>query len=348
MMRPNWHSGLFLAISLLAASPASAAVVAEITDPVDDGAVFEDAFRTFPSVANGNTTSTITASDGNKVLALYYPNYSGSNFTNGYVWDLAISNYTDALGTTGSLQNGWVVRQSAWLAMDPNDPLLNEGTWTESFKFEFARSFGGQGGAEYFDTGSLIPVKFTPYNCDIGAGTCGSPGDGFQISTTQWTQISMQYEIDDLDFTGFLEDLVEARPVLFLGDYTTGEQKQGTLFIDNIVVEVFADLASANATSLPANEPGGIPDGSTGRAGDFNGDGDVNGDDFLIWQRGESPNGAGLADLAHWQTNYGAAATAARPVPEPAAALLAACAGGLLLWRRPCRTRRANRFANSR
>lgn len=333
-MRRRMNSGYFIvAMLFLLPGPADAAIVGENTDPVDDGAAFEDAFRTFPSLSNGASTATLTAPDGNKVLAFTYPYYDGSNFTNGYVWDLNVNHYSEALGATGSLQNGWVVRQSAWLAMDPNDPLLNVGTWTESFKFEFARNYGGQGGAEYFDTGSLIPVHFTPNLCDISAGTCANPGDGYQISTTQWTQISMQYEIDDLDFSGALEDLVEARPVLFLGDYSSGEAKQGTLFVDNIVVEVFADLASANATPLPSNQPGGIPDGSS-VAGDFDGDGDVDGPDYLKWQRGESPNPLSPTDLAEWQTNYGTPVIAATAVPEPGAAVLTLVALGLLAHRR--------------
>jgi fibronectin-binding autotransporter adhesin len=57
--------------------------------------------------------------------------------------------------------------------------------------------------------------------------------------------------------------------------------------------------------------------------GDFDNDGDVDGRDFLIWQRGGSPNGATAGDLAQWQANYGttpltAAVTASSTaVPEP-------------------------------
>lgn len=39
------------------------------------------------------------------------------------------------------------------------------------------------------------------------------------------------------------------------------------------------------------------------------GDGDVDGRDFLIWQRGGSPSaadGVSSSDLAIWQSNYGA------------------------------------------
>lgn len=60
-----------------------------------------------------------------------------------------------------------------------------------------------------------------------------------------------------------------------------------------------------------------------GMAGDFDGDGDVDGRDFLVWQRNPS-----VGDLADWQMNYGvnslnATSTA---VPEPAAWLLASLA----------------------
>ena len=74
--------------------------------------------------------------------------------------------------------------------------------------------------------------------------------------------------------------------------------------------------------------------------GDFDNDGDVDGRDFLRWQRGGSPNPRSAGDLAAWQTNYGAgglvAATVA--VPEPSAILLSALAlGALGFCRKPNR-----------
>ena len=52
--------------------------------------------------------------------------------------------------------------------------------------------------------------------------------------------------------------------------------------------------------------------------GDFDFDGDVDGNDFLIWQRGGSPNGINSGDLADWQAGYGAPITAtSAAVPEP-------------------------------
>ncbi|QDT75206.1 hypothetical protein [Lacipirellula limnantheis] len=78
---------------------------------------------------------------------------------------------------------------------------------------------------------------------------------------------------------------------------------------------------------------------STGTAGDFDNDGDVDGADFLVWQRGGSPSPLSPADLATWKANFGASATvnvgaAVGAVPEPtalASAMVALC--GLGLWR---------------
>ena len=54
--------------------------------------------------------------------------------------------------------------------------------------------------------------------------------------------------------------------------------------------------------------------------GDFDGDGDVDGDDFLRWQR----TGGTASELAQWQANYGTTATEANnlAVPEPPSSLL--------------------------
>lgn len=55
--------------------------------------------------------------------------------------------------------------------------------------------------------------------------------------------------------------------------------------------------------------------------GDFDGDGDTDGFDFLEWQRGESPDPLSQSDLNDWEANYGAVASltvAAAAVPEPA------------------------------
>ena len=58
--------------------------------------------------------------------------------------------------------------------------------------------------------------------------------------------------------------------------------------------------------------------------GDFDDDGDVDGQDFLVWQRGGSPRPSSSADLALWKDQFGAigSATSSVAAPEPAAGSL--------------------------
>jgi hypothetical protein len=57
---------------------------------------------------------------------------------------------------------------------------------------------------------------------------------------------------------------------------------------------------------------------------DFDHDGDVDGHDFLLWQRGQSPNPLSTVDLADWQNTYGAEeqVPVTASVPEPTTAML--------------------------
>jgi hypothetical protein len=77
---------------------------------------------------------------------------------------------------------------------------------------------------------------------------------------------------------------------------------------------------------------GGVRFISSG-GGDFDEDGDVDGADVLAWQRGDSPNPNNAGDLAAWKSTFGEGASAqpaVAGVPEPASALLAVLALGLL------------------
>ncbi len=74
--------------------------------------------------------------------------------------------------------------------------------------------------------------------------------------------------------------------------------------------------------------------GPMGIAGDFDSDGDVDGADFLKWQR----DNLSTADLDAWKSNFGTAAATLSAVPEPSSALLAlfsvVCLGGAIRQRR--------------
>jgi hypothetical protein len=81
--------------------------------------------------------------------------------------------------------------------------------------------------------------------------------------------------------------------------------------------ESFSQSWFVDSFSLTAED---APDVS----GDFDGDLDVDGRDFLIWQRGGSPSSLSATDLAAWQSNYGAPLVAVTTVPEPSSLALAA------------------------
>jgi len=75
--------------------------------------------------------------------------------------------------------------------------------------------------------------------------------------------------------------------------------------------------------------------------GDFDEDGDVDGADFLKWQRGESFSPLSPAGLDAWKTNFGTAvnslATSSTTVPEPSTLLFLGFAVGLALLFGPSR-----------
>lgn len=110
-----------------------------------------------------------------------------------------------------------------------------------------------------------------------------------ELARTQIYQVTEQLLLDDgQGFTNFRADV--------------NNNGQGRFYLDNIQ---FGRLGSPSID------------------GDFDGDGDVDGNDFFVWQRGNSPNGIGSGDLGLWQSNYGSPLVAnVSAVPEPSAILL--------------------------
>ncbi|MDZ4657045.1 MAG: hypothetical protein SH868_05635 [Bythopirellula sp.] len=97
-----------------------------------------------------------------------------------------------------------------------------------------------------------------------------------------------------------------------------------TSSVSNVVRDLATEWADLNYDSLF-----GLP-------GDFDQDGDVDGRDFLAWQRGESPLSWSPDDLAEWQGSFGTGPLLASfsGIPEPTSLSLAG--GSLvlgLLWR---------------
>ena len=80
-----------------------------------------------------------------------------------------------------------------------------------------------------------------------------------------------------------------------------------------------------------------LEDVPTGLAGDFDDDGDVDGADFLEWQRGQSPDPLSADDLGDWLANFGDASpltASVTAVPEPSTLVLFLMAAAPIRFRR--------------
>ncbi len=77
---------------------------------------------------------------------------------------------------------------------------------------------------------------------------------------------------------------------------------------------------------------------------DFNSDGDVDGNDFLTWQRGESPNPLSAEDLSLWQDQFGTTSSLSlsTTIPEPSSIMM------ILLAAFACSPARGALFRDSR
>ncbi len=114
--------------------------------------------------------------------------------------------------------------------------------------------------------------------------------------------------------------------------------------LDGIVAErpgvaIYRDAGGAHFSHLhlDVGSPAQVP-GLADAPGDFDFDGQVNAFDYLVWQRGSSPNPLSPSDLAAWRANYGAAGAAAgiaARVPEPTAGGLALLGIAISWLRRP-------------
>lgn len=255
------------------------------------------------------------------------------------------------------LNNGNVIRFSLWIREDPSDPITVTPQIEPVIKFEFwkeglstfADTNGGQAqpfyGDKVVDTDQHLGQGIW---IDLdGNGTVADPlaaGEGRirTISTDAWTLIDVEYEVDDSSWFGIdddvytVADIEEVRSVMFWGDFLpeTNPSPAGSLWFDNALVEIFPDQAAANANPVASSNPSPVLDEMP--SADFDNDGDVDGDDFLSWQRGfGTSSGAATtdgdadydedvdhADLVYWESQYASLVAAVDSVPEPSTGLL--------------------------
>ncbi len=269
--------------------------------------------------------------------------------------------FSDIGNASGKLEDGNVIRFSAWFRSDPASPITAEPQvapilkieyWTSPFTgnqdtnaTQVAPNFGDrlfdqdqQGYAlaipdppSYVDInndGSVIHDDAYPPKASVGNGRLSG------LSTDHWTLATVTHTVNVNDFLGiggsgygaFTTDDIEAvQGVMFLGEFsTTPVAGPGNLLVDNVLIEVFKDAASVTAI----NNPDPVLSEMTGLQGDFNGDNSVNAADYTVWR-----NGLGStytpADYDLWKSHFGEQSPGAggvsglSAVPEPATLLMA-------------------------
>ena len=107
--------------------------------------------------------------------------------------------------------------------------------------------------------------------------------------------------------------------VELLGSVFDGTQEPFTVDLPSGITMEGWNAISVWCVSVGANF------GSGSFSADFDGNGDVDGRDFLKWQRGELSHPLSQSDLTAWEVNYGkvaALSAASMAVPEPATIVL--------------------------
>jgi hypothetical protein len=183
---------------------------------------------------------------------------------------------------------------------------------------------------ETLEAGNYISItlawdRLVEFDTDGGAAGVYNLGDTFEAIAE--TDPYADDVISDLDLKLYGPSFLEAQSIslegtvehIFFEIPVTGEYR--------IEVEQFDEDAGPQNYGLawwyglaPAIEPPDV-------LGDFDGDNDVDGRDFLVWQRNPS-----VGDLADWQANYGTGTLVANStaVPEPSAVLLVWCVVGMM------------------
>ncbi|MEX0611017.1 MAG: PEP-CTERM sorting domain-containing protein [Pirellulales bacterium] len=273
--------------------------------------------------------------------------------------------FTTIGNPSGKLENGNVIRYSAWFRSDPANPITVASQVEPVLKIEiWKEALSGQTpeeadtnpnqlqplyGDKVFDQdqhgGTIgIPNADQPQWIDINGngsvidGSAASEGRVSSISTGAWTLVETTYTIDESFWLGIgddiytVEDIEDVRAVLFVGDFAntnlSGDGNGGNLLVDNVLVEVFRNAGSVTPNTNPN------PALSEGLDGDFNGDGNVDAADYVVWRK----NGGTLEDYNAWRDNFGAmspgggnGALSTGAVPEPSSLVMVGLLVSLML-----------------
>jgi hypothetical protein len=222
-------------------------------------------------------------------------------------------------GPTGSVtEGGFVISTGGTMIIDAADigQLSGDGQLMDVIVHEIGHILGigtlwvdnglyvnnsgqytGNFGLQAYQTEFDSGASFVPVELDGGVGTANG----------HWDELATVFDPEGRPLT---EELMTG----FLGSDP---------FLSQTTIQSLRDLG------FEVNEPPELP-----LPGDFDLDGDVDGSDFLKWQRGETPISFSALDFNDWEMNYGAVASLAAisvTVPEPSTCILLAFAVVVIL-----------------
>lgn len=263
----------------------------------------------------------------------------------------------DFLGSPVDITGALTVE--AWIYRDPQ--LANGNNEGIVGRYQGGTMFGNQRSYSlYYNprTGGGLGFVLS----DNGAFQSGFDLTGPTIPEGVWTHVAATYSpstrmalfvngevvAERTDPTGIPASIFDSAAPLWIGAQFT--LAANTMFEGKIDEVAVYDTALSDAAIL-AHYQAATSDAPLGVAGDFNGDGSVDGTDFLIWQR-EFGGGAGspadgngdgavdALDLADWSNNFGTVPPSPfAAVPEPSSLMLMLAGGaGALLSRRSRKT----------
>lgn len=164
-------------------------------------------------------------------------------------------------------------------------------------------------------------------------------GDGLFDTGIGWTPFGLKVEVtlrsaETYDLLVWRYDEPEDRsPDLFIFEDRT---LAGAGAIDSVSVFQYDAAGGGIQDDLLLNHLSYFIAEASGLAGDFDGDGDADGGDFLLWQRGMSPQPHSHDDLVAWAKDYGigrGSQAASRTVAEPGSVCLLCTFAVLARWR---------------
>jgi len=222
------------------------------------------------------------------------------------------------------------------------DPMDNPGVYAyfpagaaEGQRVGIAFNFDGSEGLGEYGLFQELGDTLQPYttytleveigNIDSGTALSGQffPLEGFPGYRVELLAGGVMLEQDDNSLAGTIADGEFATSTV---TYTTGGSN--ALFGQNLeilLVNLNQEDPSFPDSDIEVDFDDVRLDASPALDGDFEFDGDADGLDFLVWQRGETNSPYNATDLADWETNFGTIAlplSAATIIPEPSSLLL--------------------------